>query len=660
MDNLLKFNSCFPNSKFREIGAYYHGEDHTEYQRSKAPINSDVLSFDEIKTTTNRIGWIIPKEYIAIDLDDKLEAAKLFEVLQYFNVTCVFMGSKHGGHFVFKNTKNYGQGTKLATSIGLTIDTRSQEKGYIILPYNDPDRFWGSLTDKIDELPFYLRPLKGLKLCADFVDMTEGHRNDELLKHFLNLKDYATELNLDEKVESIKIMNKLILKDPLDEADLMSTVLREEMVNRPSLIDADEPDKVISGSKRAAILERIAAKFTTDIRCITINNELFIYNGKYYDHISDGELHRLLHESYDKTLLAGDRNEIVKFIKLKTFINTTEANKNWNEIVVKNGILNLSNLELYPHNSSVYNTIGISYNWNPAVNYSPLIDSFMNQISNGDEYKKHLLYEIVGYSLLRKPVFGKMFLLYGGGGTGKSTFLNIIKKLIGEDYCSYLTLSDMEDKFMPAELFGKLCNLGDDIDAKMLKDTGMLKSIITGETVTVQKKFELPFIFNNFAKLIFTCNKLPIINERSTGIYRRLCIIEINKRIEKFDPFFLFKITDDDMEYFLYNAVKHLRMALEKNALTETSSITKRLETFKVQQSSVLMFAQDTAIQSSSNLASVQTVYDLYVDYCKRNGYKALNRLNFASEFCDEFNYEIKNTTKDGKEQCRRFVTKIE
>jgi hypothetical protein len=51
------------------------------------------------------------------------------------------MGSKHGGHFIFKNDKNYGQGTKLATAIGLTIDTRSQEKGYIILPYNDPDRF---------------------------------------------------------------------------------------------------------------------------------------------------------------------------------------------------------------------------------------------------------------------------------------------------------------------------------------------------------------------------------------------------------------------------------------------------------------------------------------------------------------------------------------
>lgn len=658
MKNLVEFNKCFPDSKYREIGPYYSGDNHTEYQRSKAPINTSILSFEEIKNTPNRIGWIIPKEYIAIDLDNKLEAAKLYNVLQHFNVSYTFMGSKHGGHFIFKNDKNYGQGTKLATAIGLTIDTRSQEKGYIILPYNDPDRFWGTLTDKNDALPYYIRPLRGMKLCADFVDMTEGHRNDELLKHFLNLKDYASELNLEEKVESIKILNKLILKDPLDDVDLMSTVLREEMVNRPSLSDTGDDISIPSASKRAARLEAIASKFTTDNKCITVNDHLYMFNGKFYEKTSDGTAYQILHAGYDKTMLSGDRNEVLKFVKLKTFVDSMELDKNWNEIVVKNGILNLSNLELYPHNSNVYNTVCVNYNWNPNVNYSPIIDSFMNQISTGDEHKKTFLYEIVGYTLLRKPVFGKMFLLYGGGGTGKSTFLNLIRKLIGDIYCSYLTLSDMEKEFLPAEMFGKLVNLGDDIDAKILKDTGMLKSVITGETVTVHRKFEAPFNFNNFAKLIFTCNKLPVINDRTTGIYRRLSIVEINKKIEKFDPFFLFKITDEDMEYLLYNGVKALRDALERNSLSEDDGMTARLQAFRLEQSSVMQFVEDSNILSNVNFAPTQTVYDLYAEYCKRNGYKLFTKSNFLSEFCDEYGFEIKNTTRGGEGQCRRFVKK--
>ena len=56
MKNLLEFNKCFPDSKYREIGPYYSGDNHTEYQRNKAPINTSVLSFDEIKNTPNRIG----------------------------------------------------------------------------------------------------------------------------------------------------------------------------------------------------------------------------------------------------------------------------------------------------------------------------------------------------------------------------------------------------------------------------------------------------------------------------------------------------------------------------------------------------------------------------------------------------------------------------
>lgn len=89
MDNLLKFNECFPGSKYREIAPYYEGTDHTLYQKSKAPMDTNTYTFDEIKNTKNRIGWIVPKQYIAVDLDDTLEAAKLYNILTFYKVNCV-------------------------------------------------------------------------------------------------------------------------------------------------------------------------------------------------------------------------------------------------------------------------------------------------------------------------------------------------------------------------------------------------------------------------------------------------------------------------------------------------------------------------------------------------------------------------------------------
>ena len=651
--NLEKFNECFPNSKYREIAPRYIGEDNSEYQKSKAPLNSKILSFDEIKNTPNRIGWIVPKDYIAVDLDDRIEASKLYSILQFYKVNFVFMVGKHGGHFIFKNTLNYGQTVKAITSIGLKIDIRSMEKGYIILPYNDKDRAWGTLTSNIDELPFYLRPLRQVRLNCDFIDMEEGSRNNELLKHFLNLKDYADELNIEEKVNSIKIINKFIFKTPIDERELMATVLRDDMVNRESLSDKED------SLKRCQKLEKLASKFCVDNRVISVNDVCYVFNGKFYKKMTDVEVERYLHENYDKSLLETDRREIIKFIKLKTYVASTEINKNWNEIVLRNGILNLSNMKLQSHNASSYNTIYIDYDWNESPAYSPIIDGYFNQITNKDEYKKQLFYEIVGYCLLQKPIFSKIFILYGRGGTGKSTFLNLLRKLIGDDYISTLSLHDLEKDFFPAELFGKLVNLGDDIDSKMFKDTGMLKSLVSGEGVTVKRMYKDPFTFNNFAKLIYTCNKLPTFNDRTSGLLRRVCLIDIDNQIQEFDPFFLFKITDSDMEYLLYKSIMALQTALKNNKLSETNQMMERLAMFREEQSSTIMFLKDNDIKPTNiNLTPVQTLYDLYKDYCDRNGYKALNRLNFETETCEAIDCKTTRTTKSGENLCKRFVNR--
>ena len=61
--------------------------------------------------------------------------------------------------------------------------------------------------------------------------------------------------------------------------------------------------------------------------------------------------------------------------------------------------------------------------------FSERIDDFMKFVSNGDPIKMQLLYELAGYCLLRRNKFQKFFILCGNGGTGKSTFVNIIKRM---------------------------------------------------------------------------------------------------------------------------------------------------------------------------------------------------------------------------------------
>lgn len=649
MDNLLKFNEQFPNSNYREI--YPQVKDGTlqEYQDSKRPMNTIILRFDDVKNTKNRIGWIVPKEYIVVDIDNRKDASVVFNILKSKGIRFSYMTGKHGGHFIFKNPKGYGQGACFNSPIGIKIDTRCLEKGYVILPYHDTDRTWGDITSDIDDLPYFLIPIekKKLKVDVDFVSLGEHDgRNQELFKHFLNLKDYVDELTLEEKVSCIKIMNDFVLKDKIDDRELAATVLREELINRaPS-----------SAREHKATLEEIAAQIISDKQMITCNDNTYIYNGKYYKLLDEKELERTIHEEYSKKLEERHRKEIIKFIKLKTYVRADEVNKNWNEIVVKNGILNISTMKLYPHTPLNYNTIYIDYNYDEAVPYSSIIDTFLNTISANDVDKKKLFLEMIGYCFVQRNVLQKFFICFGEGQTGKSTFLNMVTNLLGQKNTSFLDLESLDKDFMVSELFGKLANIGDDINFKGLKNTGLLKKLVSGEAIMAREIYKSPFSFSNFAKLIFCTNKMPTISDKTTGFYRRLIILDMNNRIENPDRFFLDKLTDRDYEYLLYKAISAIRECLNRGSFTRCLASEVNLEKFRTDQSSALTFLYDMNLSREKvNMRATRELFEEYKEYCHDCGYIPMNRRNFQNEVAEEYKLRIVCTTKDGVNQQWRF-----
>ena len=658
-NELLAFNEQFPNSRYREIKPQYVGplntpEEKEKYQKSKAPMNTKILSFDEIKDTKNRVGWLVPKEYIVVDIDNKNNARIVFDILQALKIKFSFMTGKKGGHFIFKNTRDIKSiSAGLPCSIGITVDIRCNEKGYIVLPENDTDRKWGTISNDIDDIPFFLIPLKDLKIQSEFVGMGDGSgRNDALLKHMLALIDYAKPLSLDEKCESIRLINTYLFKTPLPDVELQKTVLREDILKKQNQEDDD----------KTCYEEKLANRIIKDKQIITCNEDCYMYDGKYYKRVlDDTEIERIIHLEYNPSLKEKQRRETIKFIKLKSWIAPYELNKNWNEIVFKNGILNLANMTLNPHTPSVYNTIYIDCNYVQDAPYSQVIDTFFNMISGKEEDKKALLYEIIGYCLIRKNVFEKFFICYGEGATGKSTYLKMIRHLVGDSNSSFLSLNNLEENFMPVNLFGKLVNIGDDIAYKGLKESDILKKLVTGEMFAAQQKYKAPINFSNFAKLIFTTNKLPEVYDRSSGFYRRVMIIEINKKIENPDPFFLDRLTENDYEYLLSVAIEKLVDALKRNKLTDCESSRIKLEEYKTNQSSVLSFMSDFNYDKKSiNHKPCMEMFVQYEQYCRDTGFKPLKKVNFDKEICDEFKMQKKNTTwKEEKElnQCWRFVT---
>lgn len=658
-----KFNSCFPNSKYRIIKAHVECADDSEaslqqYQQAKAPVDRNLYTYEQLSSeplksnilkNKYRIAWEVSEGYVVADLDNKTEARVAFDIIQSRKVKTAFTVTKHGGHFIFKNNADVPQSAGKKCSLGLRVDTRVANKGYIILPVNDPDRKWGDITNDIDGIPKYLIPLKNVRIETDFLGMSTGDgRNDALLKHMLNLLDYDTLLTKEEKVDSIRLINRFLFKQALTDEELNNTVLRPEIVNKTKDKDID-----------TCLEEKIATSILEKHNIIsTSDDNFYMYNGKYYARIKDPrELERMIHFEYGKALKEKQRVEIIKFLRLKSYISTDKLNTNWNEIVLKNGILNITTKELKPHTPTQYNTIYVDCNYVNDAPFSKAIDDFFNTLAPAELEKKMLLYEMIGYCLLRKNIFTKFFVCVGEGSTGKSTYLNMISRLLGRDNASFLNLENMEDKYMPAELFGKLVNLGDDIGYKPIKETANLKKIVSGEMFAVEQKYKTPLSFSNFATLIFTSNRLPMVDDRTTGFYRRFVIVDINRVITNPDPLFLDKLTSYDYEYLLYKAVEYISEAIKRGCLSIPRTSQLALENFRVEQSSVLAFLHELQIaREQVHLRPCTEMYAAYEHFCTEFGYKPLRKSRFEAELCVEYKLNKKNTTKGGVNQCWRYV----
>ena len=132
----------------------------------------------------------------------------------------------------------------------------------------------------------------------------------------------------------------------------------------------------------------------------------------------------------------------------------------------------------------------------------------------------------------------------------------------------------------------KLANIGDDIDPKEISDTGTIKKLFTGESMTVQRKYQDPFILKNYAKMIFSCNQLPRILDKTHGMYSRLVLIPFTATFsaddEDYDPFIEDKITTEEaLSYLLNIGLRGLRRLLYNNQFTQPKIVIDALRNIR-------------------------------------------------------------------------------
>lgn len=602
-------------------------------------------TYEEVKNL-NGFGGVLADDTILIDIDDSEQSEILMNIVEDLQLDCRVYQTSRGRHFLFKNHDIKRNRTHTPLAIGLTADIKlGSRTSYEVIKIDEVERFmeWDIEEDgTYQEVPKWLFPVK---TAADFIDMDAGDgRNQALFNYILTLT--ANGFTVDETREAIRILNKYVFKESLSD-DELEVILRDEAFQKPVFFDADGK----------FLFNTFSEYLTRSINIVRINGQLHIYcDGTYKEGYKDIERAMIKEIPF---LRKAQRREVLEYLEL---IADEKKMSDARYIAFQNGILDLSKGQLIPFSPELVVTNKIPWNYDPDA-YSDLADKTLNKIACNDGDIRSLLEECIGYCFYRRNELGKSFILTGDKSNGKSTVLDLIKTILGEQNISALDLKELGDRFSTAMMFGKLANIGDDIGDDFLQGTqvSVFKKIVTGNRIKAERKGQDPFEFDPTVKLLFSANDIPRMRDKTGAILRRLVIIPFNARFSKsdpdFDPYIKYKLVEQSsIEYLIKLGVEGLKRVLTNNEFTNSEKVQQQLDEYEIENNPIIGFIAETGENMIDNQPTNE-VYKRYQVYCADNAMTPMSNIVFSKQVNKRLGLEVVVTTIDGK--TRRIFRKL-
>ncbi len=595
-------------------------------------------SFEEVCNDEN-FGAILNEGMLDVSFDSKELSDAFWDMAEANDWNClIFENPKNQQiHSIWKKPPDYkisdGRDKKLAC--GLIADIHSGST-YIRLKVNGVSRFPPSFEpEHIQEVPEELLPVN---TNMDLWQMADGDgRNGDLYGYILVLQSQVkADKNIVRRI--LHNTNDFVFAEKLSD-DELETILRD---------DAFKKQVFYSGS--TFLFDRFAAFLKNNYHIIKINNQLHIYQeGVYIRDVGGVSSAMRVHIPNIK------RNQKAEVLDCLNDIAEEKTVANARYIAFRNGILDITSGEMQPHTPEIVITNKIPWDYNPAAS-STLVENTLNKISCGDMAIRALIEEMIGYCFYRSNAYKKSFLLAGGGDNGKSTLLDAIKAVLGENNISALDLKELGDRFKTAEMFGKLANIGDDIGDEFIANPAIFKKVVSGDRVNVERKGRDPFEFNPYVKILLSANDIPQIKDKTGAVVNRLIILPFNAVFTRDDPDFNPTIRQDIlqmecMECFIRLGVEGLKRIISNKGFTKSEATEQAAEEYSMMNNPIKGFFAEQE-EDYIFRATVDEIYLAYQEYCRGIGVKPEqieSKISFGKSVTKMFKVESYQKKINGK-----------
>lgn len=366
---------------------------------------------------------------------------------------------------------------------------------------------------------------------------------------------------------------------------------------------------------------------------------LYRWNGRIWElydeeHIGSASIVLLGNESQKSRV----EDAVYQIKRLCTIEHGRKMNDQADWICIENGMLNLRTLELRDHDREHLSTFMLPVTYDP--NSEKRCDLFLESMGMTVQTKGPMmqLQEFAGYCLTPSTAFEKCLLLLGPGADGKSTFLKILRELVGAENCAAVSFPDLEDQFQRSSLYGKLLNISTEVGAKAI-ESQYFKAITSGDPLNASFKHKNSFEFCPTCKLAFAANRLPRVLDNSDGYFRRLLPVQFKRQfIDDYDPDLFQKLKGELSEIFSW-AIEGLHRLWEQKGFTNCDETKRLLLDYRRGNNPVLGYIEDRCALGEDYEISKRDLYQDYRSYCGESGFQTMNIENFFRELYAAYHY---------------------
>ncbi|MDR0531070.1 MAG: DUF5906 domain-containing protein [Oscillospiraceae bacterium] len=377
---------------------------------------------------------------------------------------------------------------------------------------------------------------------------------------------------------------------------------------------------------------------------IYVGDSYYFYDGGVYLPRNDmaAERHIRGHMARDKYKTSGQIVDAEHQWRIQIDRPVTEINPNPYLLNCRNGLFNVLTEEFLPHKSSILSTIQVRGKYDPTAQ-CPVFLQYLSGVLPETEHA--LVQEMLGYFLIPVNKAQKSFLLVGKKDSGKSTLLEVVQNvLLGEGNFSTLSWQALDDRFSTFQLFGKLANVFADLPSKNLQDTGIFKAITGEDYIMGERKHKDGFSFKPFARLLFSCNKIPKnYSDRSSAFYGRLILMRFDHTIpaNQQDKSLKEKLAQEADGILAWALVGLKRLMQNNYAFSETDRTRSELQKYMTENSNVLTFLEEQCVFDPGFESFREDIYNAYTEFCAANGGQPMSQIRFNSEL-EEHNDAVK------------------